>query len=330
MVSGMVSAEGVYRLYIDGEWVESGKTFAVTAPATEETLAVVAEAGAAEVDLAVRAARRAFDGGPWADSTPNSRAQVLFKLAAKVRAELAALAEVEATNTGKPIVEAEGDIGAVAEVFEYYAGLATKIPGLVNPVSANALSLSLKEPIGVAGLIVPWNYPLLMAAWKLAPALAAGCTCVLKPAEQTPLTALMLARWFEEAGLPPGVVNVVNGFGESCGAPIVDHPLVDKIAFTGSTEVGKAIVKRAADTLKRVTLELGGSRRISFSRTRIGRRRWLGRCLGSSSIRVRCARRAAGSWWSGRFIRILWRRLRLRRRRSSWARRWTGRRGWAR
>ena len=258
MVSGMVSAEGVYRLYIDGEWVESGKTFAVTAPATEETLAVVAEAGAAEVDLAVRAARRAFDGGPWADSTPNSRAQVLFKLAAKVRAELAALAEVEATNTGKPIVEAEGDIGAVAEVFEYYAGLATKIPGLVNPVSANALSLSLKEPIGVAGLIVPWNYPLLMAAWKLAPALAAGCTCVLKPAEQTPLTALMLARWFEEAGLPPGVVNVVNGFGESCGAPIVDHPLVDKIAFTGSTEVGKAIVKRAADTLKRVTLELGG------------------------------------------------------------------------
>jgi betaine-aldehyde dehydrogenase len=260
MASSMKSADGTYQLYIDGAWVsnESGKTFPVIDPSTEETMAVVVEAGPGEVDLAVRAARRAFDTGPWSASTPMSRAQVLFKLAAKVRAELASLAEVEAINTGKPIVEAEGDIDAVAEVFEYYGGLATKIPGLVNPVSANALSLSLKEPIGVAGLIVPWNYPLLMAAWKLAPALAAGCTCVLKPAEQTPLTSLMLAQWFEEVGLPPGVVNIVNGFGESCGAPIVDHPLVDKIAFTGSTEVGKSIVKRAADTLKRVTLELGG------------------------------------------------------------------------
>ncbi len=256
----MKSAAGVYQLYIDGEFVDAagGRSFPVYNPATEEVLAEVAEAGAADVDRAVKAARRAFDTGPWAQSTPASRAQALFKLAAKVRVELASLAEVEAINTGKPIVEAEGDIDAVAEVFEYYAGLATKIPGLVNPVSANALSLSLKEPIGVAGLIVPWNYPLLMAAWKLAPALAAGCTCVLKPAEQTPLTAMMLAQWFAEAGLPPGVVNVVNGFGESCGAPIVDHPLVDKIAFTGSTAVGKEIVKRGAETLKRVTLELGG------------------------------------------------------------------------
>jgi acyl-CoA reductase-like NAD-dependent aldehyde dehydrogenase len=260
MESSMQSAQGVYRLYIDGAWIDSvsGKTFAVVDPSTEEVMAQVSEAGAEDVDLAVRAARRAFDEGPWASSTPMIRAQVLFKLAAKVREQLASLAEVEAINTGKPIVEAEGDIDAVAEVLEYYAGLATKIPGMVNPVSANALSLSIKEPIGVAGLIVPWNYPLLMAAWKLAPALAAGCTCVLKPAEQTPLTALMLAQWFEEAGLPPGVVNVVNGFGESCGAPIVTHPLVDKIAFTGSTDVGKHIVKSAADTLKRVTLELGG------------------------------------------------------------------------
>jgi betaine-aldehyde dehydrogenase len=259
-MANMQSPAGTYHHYIDGQWTPgaTGKTFPVIAPATEEVMAQVAEASAAEVDLAVRAARRAFDSGPWSQSTPFSRAQVLFKLAAKVRAELPSLAEVEAINTGKPIVEAEGDIDAVAEVFEYYAGLATKIPGLVNPVSANALSLSLKEPIGVAGLIVPWNYPLLMAAWKLAPALAAGCTCVLKPAEQTPLTSLMLAQWFEEAGLPPGVVNVVSGFGETCGAPIVAHPLVDKIAFTGSTEVGKAIVKSAANTLKRVTLELGG------------------------------------------------------------------------
>jgi betaine-aldehyde dehydrogenase len=260
MASGMTSARGAYQLYIDGQFVGngSGKTFAVYEPSTEEVLADVIEASAVEVDLAVQAARRAFDTGSWATSTPQSRAQVLFKLAAKVREQLPVLAEIETRNTGKPIVEGEGDIEAVAEVFEYYGGLATKIPGTVNPVSANALSLSLKEPIGVAGLIVPWNYPLLMAAWKLAPALAAGCTCVLKPAEQTPLTTMMLAQWFDEVGLPPGVVNIVNGFGESCGSAIVDHPSVDKIAFTGSTEVGKIIVKRAADTLKRVTLELGG------------------------------------------------------------------------
>jgi betaine-aldehyde dehydrogenase len=260
MASSMTSAQGAYQLYIDGQFVgnTSGKTFPVYDPSTEEVLADVIEASAVEVDLAVHAARRAFDSGPWAASTPQSRAQVLFKLAAKVRENLPALAEMETRNTGKPIVEGEGDIDAVAEVFEYYGGLATKIPGQVNPVSANALSLSLKEPIGVAGLIVPWNYPLLMAAWKLAPALAAGCTCVLKPAEQTPLTSMMLAQWFEEVGLPPGVVNIVNGFGESCGAPIVEHPLVDKIAFTGSTEVGKSIVKLASNTLKRVTLELGG------------------------------------------------------------------------
>jgi betaine-aldehyde dehydrogenase len=260
MGSSMLSPQGAYQLYIDGHWVgnSSGKTFPVYDPSTEVVIADVVEASAVEVDLAVRAARRAFDSGPWATSTPQSRAQVLFKLAAIIREQLPALAEMETRNTGKPIVEGEGDIEGVIDVFEYYAGLATKIPGLINPVSANALSLSLKEPIGVAGLIVPWNYPLLMATWKLAPAIAAGCTCVLKPAEQTPLTTMMMAQWLEEVGLPPGVVNIVNGFGESCGVPIVEHPLVDKIAFTGSTEVGKSIVKRAADTLKRVTLELGG------------------------------------------------------------------------
>ena len=256
----MKSAAGVYQQYIDGAWVPnaSGKTFPVYEPSTEEVMANVIEADSHDIDLAVQAARRAFDSGAWPQKTPQDRAQILFKLAAKVREHLDALSEVEALNTGKPIVEAEGDIGAVAEVFEYYAGLATKIPGQVNPVSANAISLSLREPIGVAGLIVPWNYPLLMAAWKLAPAIAAGCTIVLKPAEQTPLTSLMLAEWFEEVGLPPGVVNVVNGFGETCGAALVEHPLVDKIAFTGSTEVGKLITKSAANTLKRVTLELGG------------------------------------------------------------------------
>ena len=260
MGGSLQATNGIYQQYINGEWTSgsSGKTFPVFEPHSEEVLAEVVEATAADVDVAVKAARTAFDSGAWPKKTPQDRAQILFKLAAKVREHLPALAEMEARNTGKPIVEAEGDIGAVAEIFEYYGGLATKIPGQVNPVSTNALSLSLREPVGVAGLIIPWNYPLLMASWKLAPALAAGCTMVLKPAEQTPLTALMLADWFEEVGIPPGVVNVVNGFGESCGGPLVDHPLVDKIAFTGSTEVGKLITKAAANSLKRVTLELGG------------------------------------------------------------------------
>jgi betaine-aldehyde dehydrogenase len=183
---------------------------------------------------------------------------VLFKLAEAVRQNTAALAELEARNSGKPIVEAEYDMADVATCFEYYGGLATKISGHVNPVPDNALNLSLKEPVGVAGQIIPWNYPLLMAAWKLAPALAAGCTCVLKPAEQTPLTVLELAKHFEACGLPNGVVNIITGFGESAGAPLVQHPDVNKIAFTGSAAVGKQIVKMAADTVKRVTLELGG------------------------------------------------------------------------
>jgi betaine-aldehyde dehydrogenase len=165
---------------------------------------------------------------------------------------------LEARNCGKPIVEAEFDINDTATCFEYYGGLANKVLGHVNPVPDNALSLSLREPVGVAGQIIPWNYPLLMAAWKLAPALAAGCTCVLKPAEQTPLTALEIADWFGDAGFPPGVVNIVTGFGETAGAPLVAHPSVNKIAFTGSASVGKLIVKSAADTVKRVTLELGG------------------------------------------------------------------------
>ncbi|HEV2116018.1 MAG TPA: aldehyde dehydrogenase family protein, partial [Terriglobales bacterium] len=178
--------------------------------------------------------------------------------AERVRKEAAMLAELECRNTGKPIVEAEYDIGDVATCFEYYGGLATKVVGYVNPVPDNALSLSMKEPVGVAGQIIPWNYPLLMAAWKLAPALAAGCACVLKPAEQTPLTVLEMANWFADIGLPPGVVNIVTGFGETAGAPLVTHADVDKVAFTGSAAVGKLIVKMAADTVKRVTLELGG------------------------------------------------------------------------
>jgi betaine-aldehyde dehydrogenase len=249
-----------YRMHINGEAVESGsgRSFPVYDPSTEQVIAEVPEADAADVDRAVAAARAAFDSGPWRQTTAQERGRILLRLAERVRQESAALAEIESRNSGKPIVEAEFDIADVATCFEYYGGLATKVLGHVNPVPDNALSLSLREPIGVAGQIIPWNYPLLMAAWKLAPAIAAGCTCVLKPAEQTPLTALELANWLADVGLPPGVVNVITGFGEETGAPLVQHADVDKIAFTGSASVGKQIVKMAADTVKRVTLELGG------------------------------------------------------------------------
>jgi betaine-aldehyde dehydrogenase len=260
MSSSATAGARSYQNFVSGKWegAISGKTFPVYDPSTEEIIAQVAAADAADVDRAVKAARAAFDSGPWPQTTAQDRGRILFKLAEKIRQNSAALAELECRNTGKPIVEAEYDIADVATCFEYYGGLANKVTGHVNPVPANALSFTLREPVGVAGQIIPWNYPLLMAAWKLAPAIAAGCTCVLKPAEQTPLTALECANYFEEAGLPPGVINIVNGFGETAGAALVAHPGVDKIAFTGSAAVGKIIVKSAADTLKRVTLELGG------------------------------------------------------------------------
>jgi betaine-aldehyde dehydrogenase len=249
-----------YRMYINGEWVESrrGSYFPVIDPATEEIIAEVPEADEQDVNRAVAAAKAAFESGPWPQTTAQERGRILFRLAERVRKEAAMLAELESRNSGKPIVEAEYDIADVATCFEYYGGLATKVLGHVNPVPDNALSLSLREPIGVAAQIIPWNYPLLMAAWKLAPAIAAGCTCVLKPAEQTPLTALEFANCLADAGLPPGVVNIITGFGETAGAPLVRHPDVSKVAFTGSAAVGKQIVKMAADTVKRVTLELGG------------------------------------------------------------------------
>jgi betaine-aldehyde dehydrogenase len=247
-----------YAMLIDGEWVaaQSGKTFDVMNPATDEVIAKVPEAGPADVVRAVEAARRAFEEG-WRDSTAQERGRILLRLAERVRKELPRLAELETLNSGKPIVESEFDLNDVATCFEYYGGLATKIHGEVLPVPDNALSLALKEPIGVAGQIIPWNYPLLMAAWKLAPALSAGCTMLIKPAEQTPLTLLEFGRFLEDAGLPRGVVNIVTGFGET-GAAIVAQPGVDKIAFTGSLEVGKLIMRGAADTLKKVSLELGG------------------------------------------------------------------------
>src|SRR5246500_5167613 len=260
MSSPAKPAVKTYQNYVNGQWVSSstGETFPVFDPSTEEVIAHVAGASASDVDKAVKAARAAFDSGPWPATTAQDRGRILFKVAENIRQNQPMLAELESRNTGKPIVEAEYDIGDVATCFEYYGGLANKVNGSVMPVPANALSFTLREPMGVAGQIILWNYPLLMAAWKLAPALAAGCTCVLKPAEQTPLTALEFANYFAEAGLPPGVVNIVTGFGETAGAPLVQHPDVNKIAFTGSAAVGKIIVKQAADTVKRVTLELGG------------------------------------------------------------------------
>jgi betaine-aldehyde dehydrogenase len=248
-----------YLLYINGAWVESvGKRyFPIYDPSTEDIIAEVGDANSEDVDRAVEAAREAFECG-WLQTTAQERGRILFRLAERVRKESAMLAELESRNCGKPIVEAEFDVADAATCFEYYGGLATKVMGHVNPVPDNALNFTLKEPVGVAGQIIPWNYPLLMAAWKLAPALAAGCTCVLKPAEQTPLTVLEMANWFAEVGLPAGVVNIITGFGETAGAPLVQHRDVNKIAFTGSAAVGKVIVKMAAETVKRVTLELGG------------------------------------------------------------------------
>jgi betaine-aldehyde dehydrogenase len=260
MASEAKSGVRKYQMYINGEFVASGSGsyFPVVDPSTEEIIAEVPAADEKDVNRAVAAGKVAFDSGPWSQTTAQERGRILFRLAERVRKESARLSEIEARNSGKPIVEAEYDITDVATCFEYYGGLATKILGNVNPVPDNALSFTLREPVGVAAQIIPWNYPLLMAAWKLAPALAAGCTCILKPAEQTPLTALEFAGFLTDAGVPPGVVNIITGFGESAGAPLVKHPDVNKVAFTGSASVGKAIVKMAADTVKRVTLELGG------------------------------------------------------------------------
>jgi betaine-aldehyde dehydrogenase len=248
------------RLYINGEFVEphSQDTLEVIDPSTSEVMASVPDADEADVDRAVKAARAAFEAGPWKDATAQERGRILFAIARVLRDRANELAELECRNSGKPIVEAEFDIEDAATCFEYYGGLATKIHGEVLPVPDNAISLALREPIGVAGQIVPWNYPLLMAAWKLAPALCAGCTTVLKPAEQTPLSVLALASSFRDCGLPPGVVNIVTGVGERAGAAIVEHADVDKIAFTGSAEVGKTIMRGAAGTLKKISLELGG------------------------------------------------------------------------
>jgi betaine-aldehyde dehydrogenase len=256
-----------YQMYIDGKFVNgtSGQTFEVFDPATEQVIATCPAGNAKDIDRAVSAAKRAFYEG-WRNVTAQERGRILLRLADRIRARRAELAELETLNSGKPIVESEYDMDDTATCFEYYGGLATKINGEVLPVPADAVAFAMREPVGVAGQIIPWNYPLMMAAWKIGPALAAGCTVVLKPAEQTPLSILALARDFEAVGLPPGVVNIVTGDGPSAGSPLVTHPDVRKIAFTGSAEVGRIIMRSAADQLKRVSLELGGkSPNIFFS-----------------------------------------------------------------
>ena len=248
------------KMWIGGKWVHarSGKTRSVVNPTDQSILATVPEAGKEDVAEAVAHARAAFDDGPFSRWTGRERGTLLYKVAEAIRARAPELAEIETRNMGKPIVESEFDIADAAHCFEYYAGLAGKIEGETLSVPDNALSMVIREPVGVVGQIIPWNYPLLMAAWKLAPALAAGCTAVLKPAEQTPLSALILAQIFEALELPPGVVNVIAGDGPGAGASLVEDPRVDKIAFTGGGEAGRLIIKSAADTIKRMSIELGG------------------------------------------------------------------------
>jgi phenylacetaldehyde dehydrogenase len=255
-----------HKLLIDGQWVEaaSGKTFETLNPASEEVLAEVAHGEAEDIERAVKAARRAFaDDSPWRSMNASDRGRLIWRIAELIEENADELAMLESLDNGKPYsVARAADVPLAADLFRYMAGWPTKIEGTTVPISAlpapgEYLAYTLREPVGVVGQIIPWNFPLLMAAWKLGPVLACGCTVVLKPAEQTPLSALRLGELLLEAGLPDGVVNIVTGFGDA-GAALAAHNDVDKVAFTGSTEVGKLIVKAAAGNLKKVTLELGG------------------------------------------------------------------------
>jgi phenylacetaldehyde dehydrogenase len=253
------------QMLINGKWVDaaSGKTFPTYNPATGEVLANVAEGDKEDIDRAVAAARHAFDKGPWRKLSPSERGGLVWKLADLLEKHAEEFAQLECLDQGKPLFLARvADVPVSIDQLRYYAGWATKIEGNTIPLSTRPggsfLAYTLREPIGVVGQIIPWNFPLIMATLKLAPALASGCTVVLKPAEQTPMTALMLGDLIQEVGFPEGVVNIVTGYGETAGAALAAHPRVDKVAFTGSTEVGKLIVRAAAGNLKKVSLELGG------------------------------------------------------------------------
>jgi len=252
---------GPKKLLINGKFVpaRSGKTFETINPANEEVLALVAEGDKADVDEAVKAARKAFEESKWAKLGPHQRARFLFKIADAIDSHADELAELESLDNGKPLSQARAiDIPAAAETFRYYAGWCSKIYGETNPSDPSMFNYTLREPVGVCGQIIPWNFPLLMAAWKVAPALACGNTVILKPAEQTPLTALRLGELFCEIGMPDGVVNIITGFGPGAGSSISEHPDIDKVAFTGSAEVGRLILRASEGNLKKVSLELGG------------------------------------------------------------------------
>jgi aldehyde dehydrogenase (NAD+) len=248
------------QLFINGEWREAatGTTIEVVNPATEEVIAEVASAEQSDVDAAVAAARAAFDGS-WSKLSARERGRLVWKIGEKLMERADEIARLETIHNGKPIFESRHiEVPAAAECFQYFAGWADKIHGETIPVKGNFLTYTLREPVGVVAAIVPWNFPLLLTAWKVAPALACGNTVIIKPASQTPLTALALAEIAQEVGLPPGVLNVVTGPGSKVGQMLVDHPGIDKIAFTGDTSTGKQIMRGSAETLKRITLELGG------------------------------------------------------------------------
>ena len=247
-------------MYIDGKFTsaKSGATRDIIDPGNGQLLATVPESGKEDVVLAIKAARKAFDNGGWKNTLALERSKLLFKIADSIRANAKRLAELETRNCGKPLAEAEFDVTDAANCFEFYAGLATKIHGETMSVPANSFSYVVREPIGVCGQIIPWNFPLLMAAWKLAPALAAGNTVILKPSELTPITALELFKLIDECGFPAGVVNLITGPGAQVGEELAMNSMVDKVAFTGGTVTGKKIMQAATGNLKRITLELGG------------------------------------------------------------------------
>lgn len=253
---------GPTKLLINGEWTASasGKTFPTVNPATEEVIAQIAEGDAPDIDRAVAAARKAFNDGPWSKFSASERGKLLYRLADLIEEHSDELAALETLDNGKPLREArKADLPLVVACYRYFAGWADKIHGKTIPVNGPFFCYTRHEPVGVVGAIIPWNFPLLMQAWKLGPALAAGCTVVMKPAEQTPLSALRVGELMQEAGFPPGVVNLVPGYGPTAGQALARHMDVDKVAFTGSTEIGHLIMKYAAESnLKRVTLELGG------------------------------------------------------------------------
>lgn len=249
------------QCFIDGQWQEaaSGKTFATINPATEEEIAQVAEGDTEDVDRAARAARRAFDSGDWPKMDARDRGRLMYLLADRIEREIDELAALETLDNGKPIRESRHvDLPLVVDVLRYYAGYADKIHGSTIPIRGNYFCYTRREPVGVAGQIIPWNFPMLMTAWKWGPALAAGCTIVMKPAEQTPLTCLRMAQLAKEVGFPDGVINVVPGFGPTAGAAVVKHPMIDKVAFTGEHRTAQIITRDSAETLKRLTFELGG------------------------------------------------------------------------